>query len=488
VGTTSESTSSLPTNLYSLKPLIGLSAACAIAIFLLTITTAQTLPVLLPMVVMGSSIILFFLVLRFRQRGSIPFFEVGAFYVAVVAVYSLYPLIGFLVNGLTYSPLNDSRLFKTQPTSQEIAAIGWYYAVYLLSFIIVYLLARGRLPLEQRRFNPPSRITVAIIIVFYAIVKLFFLFLNFAYNLSYSTYGESYLVFQRLPLVLAQIAGQLKGATFTLELLILTALFQNYRKNRIFIYGYLAFIGLPTFFRIGSRTELLLLLFTAVILYHFLFKKIKLKLILLYGLIALTLFTILGILRSYSQANNLALNFNFFAYSSEFETIFANAYDLNHLKLEGKINDIPLSFYLADFLALFPQQIVPIEKINPSSWYVNKFYPNYAALGGGLALGASSESILSLGWIDLIWRGGILGFIFAQLHRYYLLSRPNFWTFTFYIWITVFSYQSFRTGTFSLLPLAFYQFIPFMLGVKIVAALVKRRLKLNRLATHRRLH
>ena len=460
---------------YFIKPLIGLCTICAIAIFFLTVTTAQSLPVILPTVVIASAVIVFFLVLRQRRRGVIPFFEIGAFYVTVVSVYSLYPLIGFLANGLTYSPLNDARLFQAQPTPQDIGTVGWYYAIYILSFIVVYLTARGKLPLGKQRFTDPSKITIVVIIALYITIKLFLFGINWLYDLSYSTYGESYLVLQRLPTLIAQFFGHFQGASFTLELLILAVLFLKYKKYNFLIYGWLFMVATTSFLKLGSRTELFLLLISAAILYHTLVKPLKFSWIILGGILVLALFTILGIIRGYSMSSNPLLGLNFFNYSSEFEVVFANAYDLSQLKSEGLIDHLPISFYLADFLALFPQQVLPIEKIDPSSWYVNKFYPEYAALGGGLALGAISESILGWGWIDLIWRGSALGYLLGQLHRYYSLSRPSLWTFTFYIWVTVLSYQLFRTTTFSLLPLFFYRFIPFVLIIKTVAFFLKKK-------------
>jgi len=90
-----------------------------------------------------------------------------------------------------------------------------------------------------------------------------------------------------------------------------------------------------------------------------------------------------------------------------------------------------------------------------------------------LAFGTISESILGGGWLDLLGRGAFLGFILAQVHRYYATHHTTLWRFIFYVWVTVLSYQLFRGTTFYLLGLSFYRFLPILVGVKLLSALLK---------------
>jgi oligosaccharide repeat unit polymerase len=452
--------------------LIGLGAAFFLPVILLTFANDQNLPVMLPLMVATGGIIFFFWAL-WQRRGALPYFEIGVIYAIAVALYTLYPLIGFILNGLSYTPLNDARLFLAEPTPIEIGKIGWYYVVHLLAFIVVYLLARGRLPRGRIRFQKPSRAALLAVIGAYIIISGFFLFLGQFFDLSASTYGESYLVYSRLPLLLAQLAGHLGGARFTLELAVLAALFFDYQKYRLLIVIWLASIALLTLVRLGSRTELMLLFLAAGMQYYYLVRPIPFRLISLAGLFIVGLFLLLGMLRSGQTFSRLNFGFNPFAYASEFETVFANAYDLHRLKSAGLIGNLPLTFYLSDLFALIPQQLVPFAKMSPSTWYVNTFYPAYAAIGGGLAFGTISESILGGGWIDLIVRGAVLGFILAQIHRVFVFRQPSFWFFVLDVWLTVQVYQLFRNTTFSLLVLFFYRFLTVIVGVKILSAILR---------------
>ena len=403
----------------------------------------------------------------------IPFFEVGVVYAVVVSLYTLYPLVGYVVNGLGYTFFNDQRLFQTQPAPQEIGTVGWYHVVHLLSFVTVYLLVRGRLPREQARPPRPDGTTWLFVIALYLAISGFLLVLNLSFDLSASTYSETYLVSRRLPLFLAQLFNHLDGARFTCLLAILVMLFGNYHKYRWLILGVLALTALTTFQRLGSRTELMLSLLSAALLYHFWVRPIPFRVIALAGLAGLSMFVLLGLLRGGQSLGGLGLAFNPFAHASEFESVFANAYDLSRLKAMGAVGDLPPTFYLTDLAALVPQQLVPFTKISPSVWYVNTFYPEYAATGGGFAFGTISESVLGAGWVDLAARGGALGLILAGLQRYMATHRPTFWSFVFQVWVTVLVYQSFRNTTFSLLVLFFYRFLPVVVGARLLSAFLK---------------
>ena len=435
-------------------------------------TTPQG-PVILPIMAAIIAVTFFFGVLWRRQRGAIAFFEIGVVYVTVVMLYTLYPLIGFILIGLSYTPFNDSRLFLTQPTPQEIGTVGWYHVVHLVSFIAMYVIVRGKLPRAQARFRSPASVTLLIAVVLYLAISVFFLFLSLFFDLSASTYLESYLVYKRLPLILAQFAGHLSGIKLTLGLVILAMLFSNYRKYRLLILAWLVWVLLVTVFRLGSRTELVLLMFSVTLMYHYLVKPISLRAIAIVGLLGLGLFIPLGLMRSGLSLSELTSAYKPFAYSSEFESIFANAYDLGRLKAAGLIGNLPPAFYLSDLLALVPQQLLPFPKISPSVWYVTTFYPGFAAAGGGLAFGTISESVLGLGWIDLILRGAALGFILAHLQRHFATRHLAFWPFIFYIWTSVQVYQLFRGTTFFLLVFFVYRFLPVMVGIKLVSAVLK---------------
>jgi hypothetical protein len=162
----------------------------------------RTVPVLLPIVAATAIAVCFFACLRIR-RGRLNLLEVGSLYVAAVSLYTVYPLIGFLWNGCSHAPENDPRLFLAQPSSEEMALIGWFYVIHLVSFAIVYGIVSGRAVAVTARFtNLDSRLLPCAIFL-YALITAFLLWVDFAYDLSAQSYSESYLVTRdRLPLLL----------------------------------------------------------------------------------------------------------------------------------------------------------------------------------------------------------------------------------------------------------------------------------------------
>src|SRR5262245_44528130 len=57
------------------------------------------------------------------STGPAQVVEIGTIYLAIVAVYTIYPLLSFIGVGYSYTPLNDSRLFSAQPSPAQIASL-----------------------------------------------------------------------------------------------------------------------------------------------------------------------------------------------------------------------------------------------------------------------------------------------------------------------------------------------------------------------------
>jgi hypothetical protein len=183
------------------------------------------------------------------------------------------------------------------------------------------------------------------------------------------------------------------------------------------------------------------------------------------GAVGLIAFLAFGILRSYRVALAEENSFNVFAFNSEFDSLFTNAVDIARLKQSGQIGQVPTTFFLADLLAIIPQQLLPVAKISPPVWYLSTFYPTQAEQGAGLAFGTISESLLGGGWVDLVIRGGILGVLCGRLYDFYAARRRSFLVLLGYVWATIWVYQSFRNTTFSVFTLFVYRFLPVMLAI-----------------------
>src|SRR5579859_5557453 len=398
-----------------------------------------------------------------RNSGSVPWFELGLVYVAILTVYLAYPLIGYVTLRGLYTPASDVRLMIAPPTPSEVAGIGWLYTSHLCGFCGAYMITRGRLPRVDRRPSVPSPFTLLAIVISFLTIQIFEAALDAIYDTSASTYIASYLVSQRLPVLLAQLLNHLSGMKYPLTLALMTTLFLQYgRTKRLIILWLLGSIAIAAV-RLGSRTEVALLLVAAGGMYHTLVRPIPARLVAFAVPCGIAAFIAFGIVRGGKVSESGHSVLNPFASATEFEVLFANAVDLR--RIHDAAASFPTGLYFADLTALVPRQLVPYTKIDPAAWYVAQYYPTFAAWGGGLAFGTISEALLTGGWLSAVLRGGALGLLFALIHRASVRRRNQFWMFVFYFWITTLSYQSFRNTTFSLGVLFVYRFAPTVLIV-----------------------
>jgi oligosaccharide repeat unit polymerase len=352
-----------------------------------------------------------------------------------------------------------------------VGEIAWLYVCHLGAFVAAYLVVRGRLPLVQRPLRHPSVAVFIAVGALYLVIQAFSVFVGLFYDTSANSYLESYLVQRRLPLLLAQGFNHLNGMKHGLAIVLLAALFSRYPRTRPIIIWWVVVTALITVTRLGSRTELVLLVLASAMMYQLVVRPLSLRFVLAVAGVGLTGFIALGLLR-HAQLPGSA--FNPFVYASEFEVLMANAVDLAHKQSTGSLGILPDGFYFADLTGLVPQQLAPFTKVDPAEWYVSAFYPVYAAQGGGLAFGTIAEAVVSGGWLSAAARGAALGFCFAKIHRFYVSHSSNYWVLAAYVWLASLSYQSFRNRTFVLLLLFVYRFLPAMIGVKILVTILNR--------------
>ena len=447
--------------------------ACFIvgSVTFLYLVTEDNEPVLLPTAAILVVCAIFVAEMQRRTPDEAVILDLGVIFMAVVTVYAFYPLLTYLANGLAYTEYSN-RLYNAMPTPQEIGQIAWYYWAFLISFAVAYLATRGRTS-RAAGWEPKNldrRAIIAIVLLF-VVGKVFLWGVGLFHDMSFESYSESYLTYRRLPLFVRQIAAHVSGIMGVLRLVVLFVLFQNYRKWKWVIWGWLAVQVVATFLHLGQRTEAVLLVFAATIMYHYLVKPIRWGPALCAGLVAIILFLTAGALRSAVASGETDEPLKIVGSGSEFEVLFGNAYDLHQRKLDGDIEPLPATFYLADFVGLVPQQFLPFKKAEASVWYLETYYPAVWESGGGVAFGIIPESIVGFGMPELILRGALVGWLLALFARRFSRRRPTAWSFLFHMWLTMTCYHIVRNTTFSILGLFFWGFLPVYVFVKAVEAL-----------------
>lgn len=409
---------------FAIKVVTWLLALTFSAGILAFIAPNQILPIL-PAVIAANVTVGALLILRGRQRHA-PIDDIGAWYICIVCLYAVIPLIGYALSGYKFDRYSDTRLFQFKPEPEEIAYVGWYYVAHLLSFATVYCMARRKVAVEPVAYQSPSTSGVATIIILLVLIKLPFLVLSMFFDVSYDSYAESYAIYSRMPLVVAQVASRISGMQVIVNILVLAWMFTDYRKYRSIIWGWLVITLLLAIAQVGtsSRFEMFMLIGSTAILYHLKVRPLNSYIIIGIGSAGLVFFYLLGVMRGQAAdpKNGISLitpDVPIFAKGNEFQGLFANAYDFHQRVADDRLDEPPPGLLFSEVFALVPQQLLPVDKLDPSWWYVRTYYPLHAKMGGGFAFGVIPRSLLGFGWLELIARGMILGLICARLHFLY---------------------------------------------------------------------
>lgn len=438
-----------------LLPLVlCIATILAFLIVYLSFLNEPSAPVVYPLATILFSAVIFYSALWRRQR-DISILSLGGFAGAMVILYAAYPLLILLLNRLTYTPQSDNRLFAEQPSPETVGSIAWMYVLYFASFAAAYLATSGRNGRFHVQADSVHKGIVPLILVLFAATQALVIGMNAVFGLNPSSYLDSYRVVQQLPRIPRQLLVNASQMQPTLIILLMCALFMRYQRYRFLIAAIVIWSTFTALRAMQGRGGMFIMLLIVGCLYHHFVRRLRALPILLIGILLVALSTWMGAARQSSTAGVLAGAQG----TSEFEAIFANAYDLKYVRdASGILRDQPV-IYFGDFISVIPQQLLPFAKRLKAEWYLNAYYPEYAARGGGMAFGVVAEAITGWGWIELVVRGVLVGAVFGFIHRRFT-SRPiTLWQLAFYLWLLVWSYQLVRNSTFGLLQWAEYHFL-----------------------------
>ncbi|MGE5752664.1 MAG: hypothetical protein ACM319_03390, partial [Deltaproteobacteria bacterium] len=390
---------------------------------------------------------------------------------------ALVPLLGYLFSGLEFSMVSDNRLLQYNPTPREVGAFAWKYVLYLSGFAVVYAAARGDATPGKVPLEPPDTVSARTLVWLFVSLALFFGFLylfgGVRYSWSYESPAEAIAAMERLPLWLRQISTHLSGMFFTVKLCLLVMLFAYYKRGRgakTLLFLWLAAEVLLSVFRLGSRTEPVLLLMGTALLYHWRVRPLKPSVIITMAAVLLTGYLAYGIVRDLRLAFE-EVGAPPLSSTNEFQSVFATAYDLAQRRAARSLQ-IPWSLRFNDLISLVPSYLLPFAKSSSAEWYLDVI--GQRGTGVGFTFGVLSESIVGFGDAELLLRGGVIGGCFALLHRWYARRPSDFRVLLLYIWACIWCYQSFRNTSFYLLFLFQYHVLPVILFTGFVKYMLEK--------------
>jgi len=367
---------------------------------------------------------IFFWVLRQKNAGLVPV-EIGSFYFMVVFLYATMPFIAFAVNSFEYHLFSDARLFRESPTPEEVAKVGYFYVMYLCVFATFYLLFRKTSNYASAVISAQPSVSMIIFLVFsYLLVEapLSYLKLTSMGGMDVG-YNQQYLWMSGYPLLARQAINHLAGISFVLQAFIIAYLFLRYRRAKAFIVLFLLLKFMSLVLMLGARTEFALLVAASIICYYNYVRLFSIWKASIIGVVFVGLFLLIGWGRDLQNLPPELLG-SFFP-STEFESLFGNAFDIYSRKAGGGI-DPPAYYPFEGILNIIPQQLLPLEKPSLSRWYVDSFYESYAEAGGGLAFGVVPEGLLSDSpWVAVFWRAAFHGVLLAWVFNIFHRSRQR---------------------------------------------------------------
>ncbi|HKE93674.1 MAG TPA: hypothetical protein VKB34_05145 [Povalibacter sp.] len=435
-----------------------------------------------PLLVMVGIATAFWYALYLRD-GRPPAFEIGSFCMVGTFAYAALPLLWFMLGGLEFTVLSARRLYKLDPTVTEFTAIGWMHVVYMAALACAYLGFRTRRPAPTLTTMRVSKQQITALVLMLILLNLFFIAVRFLYGVNFAaTYDDAltkaYAAYRDLPLVVQQVIARALQIRIIVNCCVMVFLVRYWRRPgcRLAIILWLAYATVDYFLNPGGRFTLLALFVALLLAYaRFVGTPRLSRLALGLGLLFVA-FIGAGFLRGGASLFEGVQSFDvlegastFFTVSNEFQISYASALELDHMIRTGQIDTVPWQVYLSELQLLVPQQFLPFEKIDPVEWALfvtnDDDYFNF---------GAIAQSVLGLGWVELILRGGIVGAAFALVHNWWAQKPAEFWRNCLYVWLAIVSYNSIRNQSLFLLTWVVTSFVPVVLVVTVLSRMLAR--------------
>ena len=419
-------------------------------------------------------------VLRSREQ-AFPLCEVGSVCAIVTTLYFAVPILNFIAGGMKFTFLSDSRLFVANPTSLEVAAVSWRSVVYLMSFGVAYLVVRGGASAASVRIrNPGAEKTVVLVLTLLALgvlVASIEMLYGVSFDPSYENLRAGVGLVTQLPYEMQQVMHNVRGMFFLAKQGVLFLLLLHWKRPvlRYFAIAWLLLEVVSTVVRQGARTEAVLLLLTAALLYHRVVRPLAFVRVCVGGAILLVGIVLFGFVRDIQGglSGGLAADVSVLAMMNEFQSLFATTFDL--WQRRNALGELPWTLYMSEILMLIPGQLLPFRKIDPSLWYLEQLGLQDSQVG--FMFGVLSQAILGVDWLELMVRGTVLGCVLGLIHRWYVKRSQRFEVTLLYVFLCVWSYYTVRAATFYFVYPVVYRFLPFLFIVWFGEAILRGALR-----------
>lgn len=407
------------------------------------------------------ALVIFLIKKAYKLERFAPLDDIGVFWVIVLSLYTLLPVLSWIIQGGTYISILNPRLLELQPSVSTISDLFSMAFFLLLGFIISYLPFRKKSP-NLKNFSIakiPIHIFRLCIGIFIS-VKLLTLIIFSTSNIGKAeSYVDQYRVILETPLIIRQLLKYLFSLQFFATLISLIFVIQNWKKYRLYFFIFLI-LTIVTFNPEGGRAGTAILLFSSVVCWHLLKNKITIQSWVIYGMLALIIFLVFGIIRGVTNLSDYDLTGQDNPGLGEFDAVWGNAVELYTINQSNANISLPFAVRFGEFWEFIPSQFLPFEKKSLSIWYVETFYPEYKEKGGGFAFGVLSQLAIGGGTIEGFIRGLIFGILVGTLFYWYRRNLNKWYVLPMYLSIFLYSFMSIRDTLFQQLSNIIQNIVP----------------------------
>jgi len=407
---------------------------------------------------------------RKTRLNTIKPIELGPIFIWITFLYAFLPVLGIWLASQGIGSLQDSRLGE-QPDPLLVQAVAQSYAAFMVAFALAYGTIRRPNLQKPVVYPAPSFCDLITVILFACVIKIVSAGVQAGFGSNDAgTYIGSYTALREQSIVVRQLGGVLGASDFAATVLLIFVAVAYKPKLWPYITAVLILqVGIAVMGG-GSRTSGFLSAFAYMVARSFYDRRQSTRGLILYGVIGVALFLFGGIVRS-GQDLVEGLHVLKGIQGGEFMSLFSTSLDLSARRADAELQAIKLGLYFVDLLRFIPQQIIGDIKIDPSTFYVMTYYPEYSDAGGGLGFGVIAESSIGFGWPEALVRGALLGSLYATISNLCLNRKLTVIRGFIYVWFVVMSYQSIRDTTFTTIPRFAIQVVPLLVLVKAASVL-----------------
>lgn len=402
--------------------------------------------------------------LQRRQTYALPRpLDLGLVLVSIGALYALMPLIGIQLATWGAGALADERFGNQVPDLDDVATVGAMYLAFISGTAGSYLISlKGSGMRQPSAIQAPRTRDVTVAFLLLCAIKLSVLLTRLMLGIQTSEdYLGSYLELASQPLIVRQLYGLLSASELPASILLIVVASAHSLLVRRWVGAFVVAQLLIAILGGGSRTLAFSCALAYIVARSMFDPKLKFSSIIAASVATLLLFLAGGALRHAMIASDEVPSL-YLLQGGEFLSVFLNSVDLLNRLKDIELGALRVGVYLVDLLRFVPQQIVGDLKLDPASFYVSTFYPDFADAGGGLAFGAIAESALGFGVPEALVRGLLLGYLLAQVRIACLQHRLSLIRAFVYTWFVVMAYQAVRDTTLSIFPRFFFQVLPLL--------------------------